>query len=145
MQLADCKLVQHNKLWQTTFVYQDRPSPISGAILTPPTAFKTCLGRPVIKNGGSIMVWGGITHGGRTALVHIDGTLTGVRFRDEILQGHFVPFMNANGGVFQHNNARPHVARICQQFLTENRVQVLPRPARSPDLLPIKLLWDMLG
>ena len=33
--------------------------------------------------GGSVMVWGGILSRGRTALVVVDGTLTGIRYREK--------------------------------------------------------------
>jgi hypothetical protein len=36
--------------------------------------------------GGSVMVWGGITAHGRTPLVVVAGNLTGMRYRDEIVQ-----------------------------------------------------------
>ena len=44
-----------------------------------------------------------------------------------------------------HDNARPHVARICRQFLNRNNVNVLPWPAASPDMKPIEHIWDYLG
>ena len=44
-----------------------------------------------------------------------------------------------------HDNARPHVARICRQFLNRNNVNVLPWPAVSPDMNPIEHIWDYLG
>ena len=44
-----------------------------------------------------------------------------------------------------HDNARPHVARICRQFLYRNNVNVLPWPAVSPDMNPIEHIWDYLG
>ena len=47
--------------------------------------------------GGSVMVWGGISSRGRTAIVVVDGTLTGIRYRDEIIQAHVLPFVQ------QHN------------------------------------------
>jgi hypothetical protein len=33
--------------------------------------------------GGSVMVWGGISHGLKSPLIVIAGYLTGVRYRDE--------------------------------------------------------------
>ena len=44
-----------------------------------------------------------------------------------------------------HDNARPHVARICRQFLNRNNVYVLPWPAVSPDMNQIEHIWDYLG
>ena len=67
-----------------------------------------------------------------------------MRYRDEIRRRHVVPFMNHYGRTFQQDNARPHVARICQDFLQQNNVAVLPLHACSPDLSPIKHLWDVL-
>lgn len=38
----------------------------------------------------------------------------------------------------------PHVARVCQQFLTNSNIHPLDWPAFSPDLSPIEHLWDKL-
>ena len=58
--------------------------------------------------GGSVMVWVGIRHDGRTSLVHVAGALTVIRYQDEILQHHVIPYLNVNGRMFQQDNARPH-------------------------------------
>lgn len=94
--------------------------------------------------GGSVMVWAGIAHGHKTDLIFIDGALNAQRYRDTILQPVVVPFVQRNGLTFQQDNARPHVARICNDFLYANNVDVLPWPAFSPDLSPIEHLWDKL-
>ena len=44
-----------------------------------------------------------------------------------------------------HGNARPRVARICRQILNRNNVNVLSWPAVSPDMDPIKHIWDYLS
>ncbi|GFV18704.1 transposable element Tcb2 transposase [Trichonephila clavipes] len=53
------------------------------------------------------------------------------------------PFLNAlPGAIFQQDNARPHKARVVQDFLCH--LQTLPWPARSPDLSPVEFMWDQL-
>jgi hypothetical protein len=39
------------------------------------------------------MAWGGITECGRTPLVVVTGHLTGMRYRDEIVQRYIIPFI----------------------------------------------------
>ncbi|GFV77374.1 transposable element Tc1 transposase [Trichonephila clavipes] len=46
------------------------------------------------------------------------------------------------GAIFQQDNARPHTARVPQDFL--RHFQTIPRPARSPDLSSIEHVWDQL-
>ena len=45
---------------------------------------------------------------------------------------------------FQQDNARPHVAAVCRDFLQTENVDVMNWPACSPDLSPIEHLWDAL-
>ncbi|GFW01952.1 DDE_3 domain-containing protein [Trichonephila clavipes] len=47
------------------------------------------------------------------------GTLTGQRYVDDILRPHVGPFLNGlPGAIFQQDNARPHTARVAQDFPT---------------------------
>jgi hypothetical protein len=41
------------------------------------------------------MVWGSITAHGRTPLVVIAGNMTGIRYRDDIVQPYVIPFIQA--------------------------------------------------
>ena len=100
--------------------------------------------RRVAHGGASVMVWAGICHGQRTRLHFIDGNLNGQRYRDEILRPIVVPFVRLHHLTFQQDNARPHVARICMDFLGEEDIDVLNWPPYSPDMSPIEHLWDVL-
>ena len=97
--------------------------------------------------GGSVMVWGGITVTGRTALHIVQGRVTGQYYRDNILEPIVVPFARQAGPqfVFQDDNARAHRARIVTQYLQQQNITTLPWPALSPDLSPIEHVWDTLG
>jgi hypothetical protein len=73
--------------------------------------------------------------------------LNAVKYREDILDPIILPFLQQRNfeHVFQHDNERCHVARVCQDFLNQNHIRVLPWAALSPDLSPIEHLWDELG
>ncbi|GBL76724.1 hypothetical protein AVEN_53407-1 [Araneus ventricosus] len=65
--------------------------------------------------GGGLLVWSGIATNGRTDLcVFAGGSVTAVRYRDEILHTLVRPFIGAMGtdSIFMDDNALPHRARL---------------------------------
>ena len=94
--------------------------------------------------GGPVMVWGGIAHRIKSQLIIVAGNMTAVRYRDEILRPVAVPLVQQRNLILQQDNARPHVARVCQDFLANNNIAPLAWPPYSPDLTPIEHMWDEL-
>ena len=78
--------------------------------------------------GGSVLVWGGIMADNRTQLHVFDRSINAQTNRDQILAPIVQPFMRRHlpNGVFQHDNARPHIARLCTQFCLFDLILYVP-------------------
>ncbi|GFV58432.1 DDE_3 domain-containing protein [Trichonephila clavipes] len=86
---------------------------------------------------------GAIAYDSRPTLIVMRGTLTGKRYVNDILRPHVGPFLNfLPGAILQQDNARPHTARVAQDFL--RHFQTLLWSVRSPDLSPVEHVWDHL-
>ncbi|GFX39799.1 transposable element Tcb2 transposase [Trichonephila clavipes] len=82
--------------------------------------------------GGGILVWAGISLGGHTDLhVFHGGTVTGLRYRDEILDPYVRPYAAAIGNDFilMDDNARPHRAGIVEEYLEDHGMERMEWPA----------------
>ncbi len=98
----------------------------------------------VAHGGAGVVVWAGVCYVQRTQVHFIDGILNAQRYRDEIPRPIVMPFIHDHQLMLQHDNARPHVARICTQFLEAENIPVLAWPAYSLDMSPIEHVWDAL-
>ncbi|GFX03271.1 transposable element Tcb1 transposase [Trichonephila clavipes] len=74
-----------------------------------------------------IIVWGGIGYHSRTPLVRIAGILNSQCFISEVLEPVALPYLQGLAtAIFQHDTARPHVARIVQRFFVNHQIELLP-------------------
>ena len=90
------------------------------------------------------MVWDGISRNFKADLHIVRGRLNAMTYHDTILQPIVVPFMRNNGlTLLQQDNARLHTARITNEFLRQQALNVMLCPSVSPD--HPEHLWDELG
>lgn len=93
-----------------------------------------------------VMVWGAICHGSRSPLIFIQGNLNANRYVTDVLGPVALPYLRGlDNPIFQQDNARPHTARFTLAYLAQEHVNLLPWPARSPDISPIEHVWDIIG
>ncbi|GFY18898.1 transposable element Tcb1 transposase [Trichonephila clavipes] len=91
------------------------------------------------------MVWGGIGYHSRTPLIRIAVTLNSQRCFSEVLDPVVLHYYQGLAtAIFQLDNVRSHVSRIVQMFFVNHQIELLPWPARSPDLSPIENMWSMV-
>ena len=92
------------------------------------------------------MIWGAVGYQGTFDLVIIDSTLKCIYYV-ELLSNNLIDKEKRKSGhdfIFQHDNAAIHNLKICKKFLSDNNIQVLHSPSRSPDLNIMENLWGIL-
>ncbi|GFW38701.1 transposable element Tc1 transposase [Trichonephila clavipes] len=73
------------------------------------------------------MFLGTISYHGRSQLLQIEDNLNINRNIREVLEPEVVPFLQGiPEAIFQHDIARPHVARNVRDFLAAQHMQLLP-------------------
>ena len=104
---------------------------------------------PTVKHGGGgVMVWGCFAGDTVGDLFKIEGTLNQHDYHS-ILQRHAIPSglrLVGPSFIFQQDNDPKHTSRLCEGYLTKKESDgvlcQMTWPPQSPDLNPIKMVWD---
>ncbi|KFM67769.1 hypothetical protein X975_09636, partial [Stegodyphus mimosarum] len=91
--------------------------------------------------GGDVMVWTGIMLDGPTPLHVFDrGGVTGVRYRDEVLEPYVCLFRGAVGPSSSYRMiTRGHIELFCSTNFSREYIHQMDWPATSPDLKPLEV------
>ena len=87
------------------------------------------------------MVWAAIGKRGKMRIVFLDGKVTAAKYV-EMLDGERLDEEGrricGDSFIFQQDNAPINTAKLTSEYLTAMGINVLPWPARSPDMNPIE-------
>ena len=106
-----------------------------------------CTHGNVAHGGGSVHVWGSISHIGKNLLVRSGSDVTGAVYR-RVLEDHLVPHGRAwyrNNWLLADDNARPHRDCVVDAYFHEQDIIRMDWASYRPDMNSIEHIWDEIG
>ncbi len=85
------------------------------------------------------MFWGAFSHYDKSQLVFVSGRMNAEHYCSVLEQALLLLLdRHLANNLYQPDNALPHIANYTKQWQSDNNVDVIDWPARSPDLNPIE-------
>ena len=82
-----------------------------------------------IMNAKKVMMWAAISYTGKRTMTFIDGTVNGEAYRKTLIKNlpNFIELIDGRW-IFQHDNAKPHIAKPVKNYLNNKKIRVLEWP-----------------
>ena len=108
-----------------------------------------CTHGNVAHGGGSVHVWGGISHMEKTSLCVLDQMSLEAVYR-KVMEEHLVPhgrtwYSTTIGWLLADDNARPQRACVVDSYLHEQDIIRKDWAPYRPDMNSIEHIWDEIG